>query len=83
MALHHAEQELIYITSVIDAVIELHPSTFRQLMNEDEANISKYVARRTALNLPILSGRAKYFGISLYCLLARSLARLPAGSSLS
>ena len=43
MALHHAEQELIYITSVIDAVIELHPSTFRQLMNEAEANISKSV----------------------------------------
>ena len=45
MALHHAEQELIYISSVVDACIELHPSTFRQLMNDDQAHVSKYVWR--------------------------------------
>lgn len=43
MALHHAENGLMFISSVVDAVMELHPSTFRQLANDIDGNPSKYV----------------------------------------
>ena len=41
MALHHAENGLMFISSVVDAVMELHPSTFRQLASDIDGNPSK------------------------------------------
>jgi hypothetical protein len=35
MALHNAEQELVTMTSIVDTVIHLHPSTVRKCLHDD------------------------------------------------
>lgn len=38
MALHAAEKEIVTMTAVVDGVLKLHPSTFKQISEEQDFN---------------------------------------------
>jgi hypothetical protein len=57
MALHQAENGLMFISAVVDAVMELHPSTFKQLIKDGDTSTSTCVGgpglTQTFLSYPL------------------------------